>query len=315
MEKTPQILEFEPLTSLWSGHLQTLLGHFLKSRGWTYPTRKVEIQLSDGDVLDGEFSDLKGPFTLVLMHGLGGGRRSDYMERTAAIASQMGWNVLTIDHRGAGERLTEKTYHSGRGEDASDIISWCRQQDPQAKIFAVGFSMSGSILLNLLTGRRGKVQPDYACVVNAPIDLLDASENLLKGFSRVYDYRFYLLLRKLVLKRGKIKKLPLWGTVRLIDDLHTAKNNNYLHAEDYYRKCSTIDSLEKIKTPTFVLTAEDDPFVRSKNYLKAKWSSQCHITIAKSGGHMGYISRKSYINFGRRWLDYYFYQIFKAVSG
>lgn len=315
MNSRPQIQNFEPITRFWSGHIQTLLGHFLTSPKWDFPTEKVKIELGDGELIEGEYSDLKGPYTLVLMHGLGGGRRSDYMERTAVIGSQLGWNVLTVDHRGAGEHLTRKTYHSGRGEDASDIISWCRKRDPRAKIFAVGFSMSGSILLNLLTGKRGTEKPDYACVVNAPIDLLDASDNLMKGFSRVYDFRFYRLLKELILKRGQIKKLPLFGTVRLLDELHTSRLNDFLHAEDYYQKCSTIDSVDKINTPTFVLTAEDDPFVKSKNYLKAQWSQFCHVTIAKSGGHMGYISRQSHKNFGRRWLDYYFHEIFSSVAG
>jgi predicted alpha/beta-fold hydrolase len=306
---------FIPLVPIATGHTQTILGHIVPSRTSLLNLTESVLKLPDGDELLLQYIDRKSHKTLSLFHGLAGDANADYIRRSADIAGELGWNVVLVNHRAAHPKAKAlKTYHSGRGEDASCVIEWARKTFPNSVQIALGFSMSGSILLNLLTERYGKVQPDVAVVVNAPLDLYDASIRLSKGLSKVYDWRFYMILKRLIEERGENFNLPALGKTIEIDDLYTSKVNGFLDAYDYYKQCSTFPYLEKIKTETFVLSSHDDPFIDVSYYLSAKWSDKVHLTLQKFGGHMGYFSKNKNPKYGRRWLDHYLGSVFGTIE-
>lgn len=312
----------EPYLKFWTGHSQTLIGHLIPSDDLFFRPETAVIDLADKDQLVVSFYQGSQPWTLSLYHGLGGSAHADYMRRSANIAFQMGWNVVLVNHRGVVDpTVTGKTYHSGRGEDAETVLQWARQRFPQTKQVALGFSMSGSILLNLLTRRHGQEQPDFAVVVNAPLNLDSASKLLSTGFSKIYDYRFYLMLKKMILGFqeqssvgfSSVASLPFLAPTRYIDEVYTSKANGFLSALDYYQKCSTWNVLDKIQTPTFVLTAVDDPFIDVQDYYRGRWSQAVHLTVQQYGGHMGYYARQVQPWSGFRWLDYYLQTIFQKI--
>jgi uncharacterized protein len=305
---------FVPYSYVWTGHSQTVLGHILQSKDITADFKKEVLTLPDQDQVLVEYFKGSVPFTLSLYHGLGGHARADYMCRAANIAIELGWNVVLVNHRAASSlAYAKKSYHSGRGEDAEFIIEWSRTQFPNTKQVAVGFSMSGSILLNLLSLRNGKKQPDYAVVVNAPLDLAKASWKLTEGFCKIYDYRFYRILKSMIEEREKMN-LPWLGRTIDIDQLYTAPVNQFKNRDDYYAKCSTKKYVDQIKTPTFILTAEDDPFIDVTDYRSAAWTNCVHLTVNRYGGHMGYFSKSADPKYGRRWLDHYLRSVFEKIQ-
>ena len=178
--------------------------------------------------------------------------------------------------------------------------------------------MSGTIILNLLTGRFGKTLPDKAIVINAPLDLHDASARLQKGFSLFYDWRFYFKLKKLILQKEKNFFLPKIGNTQTIDELFTSVKSGYKDKNHYYNECSPFKHVSLIKTETFILTAEDDPIVSYELYKQAQWSKLCRLFFSTAGGHVGYYSgsniRYKDKNFGRRWLDYFLFSVFEVIS-
>lgn len=300
-----RLKEFVPILPIWTGHSQTILGHLLPSDPVHGVTENHILKLKDGDEILLEYINKDSNFTLSIYHGLGGDGQADYMRRTANLALALGWNIILVNHRLAHPSAkAERSYHSGRGEDAEAVLLWARQKFSGSVQVAVGFSMSGSILLNLLTKRYGTHQPDFAICVNAPLKLDEAGLMLTEGFSKIYDIRFYLLLKKLIRSQHDVD-LPLWGRTIDIDRLYTAQKNGFTDSQDYYNRCSTWAYVEKIQTPTFVLTSHDDPFVDFEGYQTAKWPANVHRTWTEYGGHMGYILRKSIPVHGVRWLDYY----------
>lgn len=305
---------FKPILPIWTGHSQTILGHVIPSAALEFASdfKKHILTLPDGDQLLLRYKNNNSKYTLSIYHGLGGSADADYMRRTANLGLKNGWNIVLVNHRMANmEAKAAKSYHSGRGEDAEAILDWCRTEFPNSKQIAVGFSMSGSILLNLLVQRYGQRGPDFAVVVNAPLKLDSASDLLTKNFSKIYDLRFYLMLKKLIQQQEKDFKLPLVGRTKYIDDVYTSKKNGFKDGLDYYTQCSTWPYLDRIKTPTFVLSAEDDPFVDIEYYRTAKWPESVHVTLTKSGGHMGYIDKDK--QQGRRWLDHYLETVFAKI--
>ncbi len=312
-----------PFFTCETGHSQTLIGHFVPTADFKEKHQVEYFKFSDGDQCALKIYENNNPnkknIVLSLYHGLAGDHRSDYMQRTARVAYDLGWSVVLVDHRGSGlaEGLAQKPYHSGRGEDISDIIVYLRQRFKNSIQVANGFSMSGSILLNLICERYGEHKPDYAVVVNAPIDLARAADLLTKGLSKLYDFRFYQKLR-ISLKKNYNFKIPLTGFMHQIDDAFTAKKSGFENKEDYYENCSTYKYIQNIKTPTFVLTAMDDPFVSFESYKNLTWPESVHVTYSKYGGHMGYFSKMDLsdrnTNFKKRWMDQYLHRVFLKIE-
>lgn len=293
---------------LWAstGHLQTILGHLLPS----------PVLLEKGEVLNVTLEKenerihttyLKGKSLVVvyLFHGLGGSSDATYMQRTALIAREFDHHVFINNHRGCGEGggLATEPYHSGRAEDLSLVIAYGRKMLPDHHHIAIGFSLSANALLLLSAKVRAEVLPDLSICVNGPIQLDHASIKLTQGLNQIYDKRFVLELKKYVKvnRPDAFKLIQNVKDLREFDEIYTAPVGGFKNRADYYESCSAKKYLSRIKIPTVMITAEDDPFVSFREYLDAKLSPSIIMHIEKCGGHMGYLSRNglSY----ERWLD------------
>jgi hypothetical protein len=294
------------------GHLQTLWGHFLRKGCQVAPGEDVDILLPDGDQLAAHLLRGDSETVVYLFHGLGGNICSGYMLRIAKLCHELGHTVFRVNHRGCGrgQALTHKyPYHSGRGEDLSEAIAFGKRMFPEKRHIAIGFSLSGNALLLLASGERGKVLPDAAIAVNAPIRLDVASRNLTQGLSRLYGYVFVQDCRrdvKLKQKRGWISKeinIPYFANIADFDELYTAPHAGFKNRDHYYGTCSSGQYLHKIQIPTVLITAKDDPFVDVKDYLEAKLSPMTQLILAETGGHMGYLSAQPGWFRHRHWLE------------
>jgi len=293
-------------------HLQTILGHLLPSKTTSPQGELQTLTLGDGDCLRGRFHQGTLPVLIYLFHGLGGSTQADYMLRTVDLCRKRGYSVLTFNHRGCGEGrgLARHPYHSGRAEDLSDAIAFGRQRFPDHTHLVVGFSLSGNALLLLLSGMRGTVQPDGAIAINAPINLGSAAHWMRQGLNRIYESRFVMKCAKSVKQRrqdGLLTvdcKLPFWISLQEVDRRYTAPAGGFRDPQDYYDQCSTYQLLDRIRIPTVILSAMDDPFVPCVDYQQATYSPWAYCHLEPHGGHMGYLTRDPIPGFGYRWLDF-----------
>jgi len=287
---------------LVTGHFHTIVGSMLSVEKLDLSREKHIIDLLDGDQLVGFLYRGESHVVVSLYHGLSGSADADYMHRTAKHFIALGHSVFLVNHRGVGEGagLAKNPYHSGRAEDVSQVIAYLRKLLPQKKQITAGFSMSGNIILYLLSGQRGEHLPDGAITVNAPINLTSCSEFLGRGLNRLYDIRFVKRLRKYT-----DLNIPPWGYLIQIDELYTAPRSGFKDHLEYYRICSAKDHVQNIQVSTYVITSEDDPFIDVNEYREAKWSSAVNLSIHPHGGHMGYVSRMKNSLGTNCWLDEY----------
>lgn len=318
-------LQFKPCQApLWAkgGHLQTLWNFCLPDPKAVIASETHHVRLPDGDQLALLYTPGSSEWVIYLFHGLTGAASSNYMERTARLCISRNHSVYRVNHRGCGEGmgLAQFPYHSGRGEDVSEVIALGRKRHPHKRHIAVGFSLGGNALLNLLTGQRGHVLPDYALSVNAPIDLAAAALKLQEGVNRIYDLYFVNCLRQTVLQQYHAKhisqKLSIsrLATLKMFDALYTAPVCGFKSVEDYYHTCSTHQHLTKITVPTILLTSNDDPFVPVASYQQASVSPSTHLHIEPVGGHLGYLSYLKTPLGHYRWLDYALLECFQALT-
>ena len=217
--------------------------------------------------------------------------------------------MIAVNHRGAGEGrgLARKPYHSGATADLAAVFQVGRGLFPDHWHLAIGYSLSGNILLLLLGQAQERLTyPDAAIAVNPPADLDHCSRLLGQGLNRLYDLRFVHLLRQELKHRWELGLLdapvtiPAAATLRDFDERYTARAAGFWDRSQYYARCACGPHLGRVRIPTVILSAEDDPFAPAIDLQRSPLSPRIHLHIEPHGGHMGYLSRDLP---DRRWLE------------
>ncbi len=297
---------FKPAWWLRNPHLQTLWAALLR------PKIKLSIRSERLELADGDFLDLawvgggSGPRVLIL-HGLNGSIGSPYARGILQAINNRGWRGVFMHFRGcSGEpnRLAQ-SYHSGETRDLQAVITELIHREPNSPLFAIGYSLGGNVLLKWLgeIGESGIENPLKAAVaVSIPFELAKTAEHLKTGFSRLYQWH---LLRELsAYHHRKFKDLPKPSAINDVDvtqlktfwefdNAITAPLHGFKNADDYYEKSSSRQYLAKIKTPTLILHARNDPFT-TLNALPEVHEVSKHVSLelSEDGGHVGFVSGK-----------------------
>ena len=76
------------------------------------------------------------------------------------------------------------------------------------------------------------------------------------------------------------------------DDVATAPLHGFAGAQDYYEQSSSLQFLEGIRVPTFLVHAKNDPFLPRKSIPSEVMAANPQITpaISRTGGHVGFIT-------------------------
>jgi hypothetical protein len=248
---------------------------------------------------------------IALFHGLEGSSASPYARAIAARALTLGWRCVVPHFRGCSGELNRlpRAYHSG---DSAEI-DWILRR-LQAR-HAVGISLGGNALLKLLGERGADMGLDKAVAISAPLDLAAAGRALDAGLNReIYTRVFLRTLKKKTFE--KIRKnnisidLPRLKSARTFwefDDTVTAPLHGFLGADDYWARSSSGPWLARIRVPTLVLNARNDPFMPASALdaaAQALRDIQSSVTLdfPSSGGHAGFPGRGHWL--ARRVMEF-----------
>jgi uncharacterized protein len=296
---------YSPAWWLPGPHARTIWGRFFRRT----PPLLTRIERWDTD--DGDFLDIlrleapPGRPHLVVLHGLEGAPRSHYARGLFLEAARRGWAADLLIFRGCGTELNRapRFYHSGDTGDVEMVARRLLAADTDAPFVFAGVSLGGNVLLKWL-GELGASVPDRvvgAAAVSVPFDLERASRHIDHGFARVYQHHFLRSLRRKAL--AKLDRYPsLMSRERVerartlydFDDVVTAPVHGFSDAADYYTRSSSIRFLSRIRVPTLLLNAADDPFLPSEvlDEVRILASANDLITVEfpESGGHVGFVS-------------------------
>ncbi|MDJ0991181.1 MAG: alpha/beta fold hydrolase [Desulfobacterales bacterium] len=292
---------YRPPALMVNGHLQTILPFLLRRvNGVHY--RRERIATSDDDFLDLDWSADGHDRLVVLCHGLEGSTEAAYMRGMARVFNRAGWDALGINFRGcSGEpNRRVRTYHSGATGDLATVLEHVRQASDYPLIGLVGFSLGGNLVLKYLgeSGRRLDPAIRWAAAVSVPCDLKDGAIAMARPACRLYMVRF---LRTLCAKaRAKADLADGWlragdfeglHTFHEFDDRYTAPAHGFRNAEDYWRRCSARFYVERIRIPTLLINARNDPFLGPHCYpaAEARKSDWFHLEMPATGGHVGFL--------------------------
>jgi predicted alpha/beta-fold hydrolase len=253
--------------------------------------------------------------TLVLLHGLEGSSRAHYMRGISDKAWADGWNVVRLNQRNCGgtEHLSRGLYHSGLTHDVLSVVRELVANDGLSGMAIAGYSLGGNLALKL-AGELGETAPRElmaVCAVSPTMDLALCVDALERRPNYPYQWNFVRNLkgrmrRKAAAFPGDFSLEPLrriW-TVRQFDEAYTAPHHGFRDAADYYYRASALRVVEKIRVPTLVMTAEDDPFVPTASFRDPAIADNPNITtvISRHGGHCAFVERRG-PNYDGYWAE------------
>jgi predicted alpha/beta-fold hydrolase len=258
---------------------------------------------ADFDQRDGRAAPARpGAPLLLLLHGLEGSCRSHYARGLLALARAEGWRAVVLNFRscsGEPNRLP-RFYHSGDTADLDEVVRVLVAREPDLVIGAVGVSLGGNVLLKWL-GEQGDAAPAAvraAVGISVPFDLEQCARALDRGFQKwVYTASFMRAFKQKV--RAKV---PAHGafvdlaavrrarTFAAYDRVVTAPLHGFADEVDYWRRASCGPYLAKVRRPTLLISAVDDPLVPSRALPDpAVLPPNVTLEVSALGGHVGFI--------------------------
>lgn len=229
---------------------------------------------------------------------------------------------------GAGRYLARRTYHSGRSDDVFRVVEQIGQLTSGSPLMVCGFSLGANLTLRML-GDRPEAIPDYvtrAMAVCPPVSLVECITRLEQGWSRFYDRYFARTCLRDVLQRARMidgMHLPAtwsveadqvksrlrelgrharaeltrngWlvytppGSLREFDTQFTAPLAGFDTVDDYYQRCGSLDEVARIRVPTRIVAAVNDPMIPVSQYDRMELSPAVRLERVPGGGHLGFV--------------------------
>lgn len=297
----------EPYVAPWwlpGGHVQTLAGVLAPAPRVRW--RRERWETPDGDFIDLDWAEPPADGAprdaplLAVFHGLEGSSASPYARGIAAAALERGWRCVVPHFRGcSGEpNRLPRAYHSGDSEE----IRWVLER--LGATHAAGISLGGNALLKHLGEAGEAARVRRAAAISAPLDLAAAGRKLDRGVCRlIYTRHFLVTLKKKTYRKLRDQviridesRLARARTFWEFDDAVTAPLHGFLGADDYWTRSSSGPWLPKVRVPTLVLNARNDPFLPAAALDRVReMAPNVVLEFPETGGHAGFPGR-------RRWL-------------
>lgn len=295
---------------LRSPHLQTLIGAaplYAPPRSHErVATHELRIPLGDGHRLHARawWQSHAAP-AVVLVHGIGGSGDSRCVLRGAVALHRAGHHVIRLDMRGAGTSTPDapSLYHGGLSSDLDVALSFVARDPRVSRVVLFGYSGGGSMSLKVAGEWGDAVPPHVAAVVSvsAPLDYTHVAP-WMDQLGRL-PYRVHVLRQLLASARAfahqhpgrahyRAQDLDRMRTFRVFDGQVIAPMHGFPDVDTYYEQASSGPWLSRIRVPTLLVHADDDPMVphASVRPWLSKVSPSVTVETTRHGGHIGWLA-------------------------
>ncbi len=241
--------------------------------------------------------------TIVIWHGMEGSTSSVYMIAMADKAFRAHFNVVRVNYRNCGgtEHLTPSLYHGGMTSDLRAVIDELISKDGLKRLFAIGFSLGGNMVLKL-AGEYGDGPPPEVialCAISPSVDLKASTELILNRRNWLYHRTFLRSLKTRIRLKHQLyphlyplDRLSRIRTIKDFDEEFTSLASGFANADDYYHRASSVLIAGQIRIATLIIHAHDDPFIPFEPLRDKAFSENPYILLigTEHGGHVAFIS-------------------------
>ncbi len=240
---------------------------------------------------------------LLLLHGLEGSSVAHYMRGVADKAWRAGFNVVRLNQRNCGgtEGLSRGLYHSGLTSDPLHVLSQLTDVMGIREVVVAGYSLGGNLTLKL-AGDAGDTPPPAlraVAAVSPTMDLALCVDALERRANTLYQWNFMRNLRARLRRKAALypdlydvgRLAGVW-TVRGFDDAFTAPLCGFGTAERYYREACSAAVIDRVRVPTLIVSARNDPFVPPEQFERPSVAGNPHVRVVLTddGGHCGFVA-------------------------
>lgn len=238
-----------------------------------YRIEALELESTfDGHTIPGDYiytgnADGKDWNTVILVHGLGGNRYSNYP--LAEYFLEKGYNVITYDQRSSGENTAQyTTFGYWEKYDARDMVDFAVANAPGKQIGFWGTSFGGATVGLALADQTLDDKVDFA-VLDCPVSSMRSMVDTELRKMRVGIPVNYMMFCGNIINRQKLG----------FD----------------YRDAEVVDAVADTEVPLFIINSKADmltPYFMGKDIYDAVKQENKQIWTVKDSEHTG------------MWLDY-----------
>ena len=280
----------------FNGDLQTIIPSFRKVEGVTY--ERERLTLPDGDFVNLDWIDRQSRRLVILTHGLEGNSTRPYILGAAKIFANNGFDVLAWNCRSCGGEMNRhfRLYNHGDIGDIEQVVNQALRRRNYDEIILVGYSMGGNVSLKFAAEKQ---PPSVSAVIafSAPLEMKTSTAVLDFPSRWLYKNRFQKgILPKVKAKaeafpdRLSLAEIAAAKTWEAEQELFFVKINGYDNLEDFYEKGSALNFIHKLKVPTLIVQAQNDPML-SPECLPVQLAENhafIYLETPKVGGHCGF---------------------------
>ena len=261
--------------------------------------------MPDGDFLDLDWLEPARPGAplVVILHGLEGSSRSHYAFGLYREAARLGLRAVVMNFRSCSGELNRapRLYHSGETADLGWVLGRLIERDPATRLGLVGISLGGNVALKWLGehGDGAREQVAAAAAISTPFDLAECARALDAGVCRaLYTESFLRTMKPKVAAKAHLydgrvdlAAVERARTFREYDRLVTAPTFGFADERDYWARASSRPYLAKIRRPTLLVNAVNDPFIPASALPRAEVAQSPWLEAAfvSEGGHAGFL--------------------------
>jgi uncharacterized protein len=306
------MLEFDVPRWLRSPHLQTLgaaVPLFAPPRSHAgLPAQEMRIPIGDRHALHARawWAEAREPrLAVVVVHGIGGSSESRYCLRAAVALHRAGHHVVRLDLRGAGASVPDvpSLYHAGLSGDVDAVIEHLSADPRVSGVAIVGFSGGGSVALKR-AGEWGSEAPRAVrgiVSISAPLDYTVVAPRM--ETPACLPYRFHVLRglvngarafarhhpERAAYRPSDVKRM---STFRAYDETVILPMHGFSSVDRYWAESSSGPWLGRIRVPSLLVHAEDDPMVPAHSIRPwlPRVSDAVEVATSPHGGHIGWVS-------------------------
>jgi predicted alpha/beta-fold hydrolase len=298
--------DFEERAPWIGADLQTLRNFFLPQPKIFTASTSINLPMSDGDMLVASLNAPTAPPRrpiLILVHGLTGSENSANILSATNYFVQKSWRVLRLNLRGAAPTRPQARghYHAGKTEDLREALNQIPTQLMENGALLIGHSLGGNLILKFLGEGVSDETILGGVAISSPLALRETCTQMMKKRNFFYHRHILTAMKEEALAPGaslssaETRAIASARTIYDFDHNFIAPLFGYKDADDYYSNNSSGRFLEGINKPALIIHSLDDPWIPAQAYLETQWDLYPTIQtkITKSGGHLGFHSKKN----------------------
>jgi predicted alpha/beta-fold hydrolase len=320
-----QTKEFQPAWFAKNPHFQTLTGVFARQESMYLPAlgnlaisrfqwdERRRMETPDGDFFDVDWKYAKKaddereassetPLVLIC-HGLQSNSESPLVKDMVNAFNNIGMDAACLNFRGCSGEVnrTPLGYHLSFTDDLKHMVEHIATTRPGTSIYLSGFSLGANVVTKYLAdlGEDAVKLNIRGAAVNAvPFDLIKVGPCVSEpGLSKsLYGDKLLQSLMDRTLESLEVceysfseERLQQCTTLKEYDDLVVCSIYDFENVDDYHRKSSTYDMLDKVMVPQLIIQALDDPFFQGNTNPSNDFSQPLRIQYTEHGGHCGFV--------------------------